>query len=114
VRDLSVHERDFMRRVAERLDAKLRAQLLEDIDCSHVASALDRDSRILFCIDGYDRPPYKGQYALPVEARMLDSDGTDLTVVLYADENGRLLELEFVRWGEGGIVDPRWETLQLW
>jgi hypothetical protein len=47
------------------------------------------------------------------EGRMLDSDGTELSVLLHADENGRLLELEFMRWDSSDLLGPNWETLRL-
>ncbi|WP_162579839.1 DUF6984 family protein [Variovorax sp. PBS-H4] len=59
------------------------------------------------------RPPHRGQHPFGVEGRMLDSDGTKLSVLLHADENGRLLELEFIRWDSGDLLGPRWETLSL-
>lgn len=44
---------------------------------------------------------------------MLDGDGVDLSVLLYADENGHLLELEFIRWDASDLVGPQWNTLTL-
>lgn len=43
---------------------------------------------------------------------MRDRDDAELTVVLYADENGRLLELEFMRWADGDLQAPNWDTLE--
>lgn len=71
-------------------------------------------SRIVFEIDGYLRPPYRGQHAYKVEGKVLDRDRAEVSVVLYADENNRLLELEFIRWDGGQIIDLDWETLQLY
>ena len=45
---------------------------------------------------------------------MVDADGADITVSLYADENGRLYELELLRWDPGEIIDPDWKTLTLY
>ena len=45
---------------------------------------------------------------------MLDSDGEELSVLLHADENGHLLEVEFIRWDSGGLLGPRCETLALY
>lgn len=45
---------------------------------------------------------------------MLDADGAEISVVLYADENGRLLELEYVRWGGGALLDPQVDSLRVW
>ena len=57
---------------------------------------------------------YKGQSAFPVEGKMLDKDGKEITVIVYADQNGRLLELEFIKWAEDEPVDPQIDTLQIY
>lgn len=49
-----------------------------------------------------------------MEGRLQDSDGSDISAVLYTDANDRLLELELIRWGDGDLQNPRWETLHLW
>lgn len=35
-------------------------------------------------------------------------------LLLFADQNGRLLELELIRWGDGDLIDPDWKTLKLY
>lgn len=42
-----------------------------------------------------------------------DSDGAELSVQLYADENKRLLELELIRRDSTDLLGPGWATLQL-
>lgn len=44
---------------------------------------------------------------------MLDRDDVELSVLLYADKNDRLFELEFIRWDSSGLLGPRYETLTL-
>ena len=44
---------------------------------------------------------------------MLDDDDANLTVLLFADEDDRLLELEFLRWDGEVIRRLRWDTLKL-
>ena len=90
-----------------------RAQLLQDLQKASAAPVTPDGSRVVFNIAGYDRPPYRGQHPFGVEGRMLDSDGAELSVLLHADENGCLLELEFIRWDSGDLLGPRWETLSL-
>ncbi len=70
-------------------------------------------ARVIFEIAGYQRPPYRGQHPFGVEGKMLDSDNTELSVLLYADENGRLLELEFIRWDSNDPLSPQWGTLKV-
>jgi len=44
---------------------------------------------------------------------MLDSDGAQLSVVLFVDKNERLLELEFIRWETGNLISPDWRSLRV-
>jgi hypothetical protein len=90
-----------------------RAQLLQDLQKASAAPATPDGSRVVFNIARYDRLPYRGQHPFGVEGGMLDSDGTELSVLLHADENGRLLELEFIRWDSGDLLGPRWEKFSL-
>ena len=113
-RPLTNEERDFMVRIGERLGGNEGAQLLADAKNASVMSATADSSRIQFEIPGYERPDYKGQHPYGVEGKMLDRDGAELSVLLHADENGRLFELEFIRWGEGNLISPNWKTLQLY
>ena len=70
--------------------------------------------RVMFEIEGYSRPRYRGQHSFGVPGKLYDADGTELAFDLFADEFGRLLELEIVRWGEGGLVAPDWKSLTLY
>ena len=70
--------------------------------------------RIVFCINGYDRPPYRGQHSFGVEGKVNDSDGQLLMIDLFADQNDRLLELEIVRYADGPIKGPDWASLVLY
>lgn len=114
MRNLSEKERDLLLLFAGRLAGSQRAQLLVDIDAARVSSSSEEKGRLSFALEEYLRPTYSGQQAYPVEARMLDADGEELSVALYADENGRLLELEFIRWANGQPIAPQWNTLQMW
>nr|WP_162574684.1 hypothetical protein [Variovorax sp. PBL-H6] len=98
---------------ASRLEERERTQLLEDLEKASATLATPDGSRVMFDIAGYKRPPYRGQHPFGIEGRMLDSDGAELSVLLHADENGRLLELELVRWDSSDLLGPRWETLTL-
>ena len=98
---------------ASKLAKDQRAQLLKDLEDASAELGTADGSRVLFDIAGYERPPYRGQHPFSVEGRMLDSDGNELSVLLYADENDRLLELEFIRWDSCDLLGPRWDTLKL-
>jgi hypothetical protein len=114
MRPLTSREKDLLRRMADKLRDQERKQLLADLERA-VADPLTSDgSRIRFEIAGYQRPPRQGQHLLGVEGKTHDRDGTELTVLLHADENGRLLELEVIRWGQGDLTDPDWNALSLY
>ena len=113
MRSLTHEEGKLIASFAAKLDLAERTQLLEDIARSSATPATPDGSRIVFDIAGYERPAYRGQHLFGVEGRMLDSDGAELSVLLHADENGRLLELEFIRWDASDLLGPRWETLRL-
>ena len=113
MRQPSVHEAALVTQLVAKLDKDAREQVLADLANAKARPASDDGSRIAFDIEGYERPAYRGQHAFGCEARMLDHDNAPLSVVLYADENGRLLELEFIRWEAGDLLAPRFDTLTL-
>lgn len=113
MRPLSQEEHSLIVTFAAKLDEAERRQLLDDLKRSTAKSATADGSRIVFDIAGYERPQYRGQHPFGIEGRMLDRDGTELSVLLHADENGHLLELEFIRWDASDLLGPRWETLRL-
>lgn len=113
-RALTDVETMVIRRVAERLPHGKRFQLLDDLARARAEPATPDGTRVVFDISGYERPPYRGQHSFGVEGELLDKDGARLSVDLFADENGRLLELEVIRWGGGNLIDPDWSTLKLY
>lgn len=113
MRDLTNFERNLITKFAGALEPISRAQLLDDLEKSLANPVVPDGSRTLFEITGYDRPVYRGQHLFPLEGHMLDEDGIELTVLLHADENGRLLELEFVRWDDSSLISPVWDSLRL-
>jgi hypothetical protein len=113
VRPVSQNENDVILSIASRLDEDLSRRLNDDLIKAMAHDALEDGSRILFEIDGYIRPPYRGQHPFPVEGTMKDSDGADLQVILYADEQGHLLELEIIRWMGGPLRSPNWNSFRI-
>ena len=112
-RPLTLEETSLITKIAERLGDVEGRKLTADMQNARAQALADDGSRIVFEIAGYERPPYRGQHPFGVEGKMLDDDGTELSVLLHADENGRLLELEFIRWGPGPLISPNWPTLKL-
>ena len=113
MRPLSNNEQNLIACFANKLDEAERGQLIADAADATVIAVTPDASRITFEIDRYHRPPYRGQHPLKAEGRMKDGDGSELSVLLHADENGRLLELEFIRWDSKDIQNLQWHTLQV-
>ena len=113
-RPLTEIEIGLIRQVAERLPRHKQEQLLDDLAHAQAEPATSDGSRTTFDISGYQRPPYRGQHSFGVEGELRDRDGAKLSFDVFADENGRLLELEIVRWGDGNLIDPDWSTLKLY
>ncbi|WP_124684617.1 DUF6984 family protein [Cupriavidus pauculus] len=113
MRPLTTEERKLVAGFASKLEEAERIQLLKDLRNSSAIPARSDGSRVMFEIAGYKRPMYRGQHPFGVEGWMLDSDGVEVSVLLHVDENGRLLELELIRWDSKDLLGPRWETLRL-
>ncbi|HEY4296110.1 MAG TPA: hypothetical protein VGM85_06520 [Paraburkholderia sp.] len=113
LRELTENERVFIRGVASRLDPEARDSLLSDLNNAHAEPTLEDGSLILFHIDGYQRPGKIGQHTFPFEGRLTDEDGAPVCVLLFADPANRLLQLEFLRWGDGDLQGPDWMTLEI-
>ncbi|WP_138918442.1 DUF6984 family protein [Nitrospirillum viridazoti] len=111
MRPLSSREKEIIKAFADRLSEEGRAKLIDDMNNSIVDSVRADGEVVHFSINGYERPPYHGQHSYPTEASVLDSDGEKISIVLFADENDHLLELEFIRWADGNIIAPQWNTL---
>lgn len=114
MRDLTPDEKNVISKIALRLPSPEKEALLTDMEHATANPVSGSQARILFTIAGYDRPVYKGQHPFPVEGKVFDRDGSELLVILHADENGRLLELELVRFDEGEVIEPDWSTLNFW
>ncbi|WP_414696650.1 DUF6984 family protein [Paraburkholderia sp.] len=113
IRELTEHERDFVRGIASRLAPEDKDRLLSDLENARAEPTLEDGSLILFHIEGYQRPNHIGQHTFPFEGRVHDADGAEVCVLLFADPGNRLLELEFLRWSDGGLQGPDWTTLEI-
>src|SRR5216683_2103044 len=113
-RRLTEMETKVIRRVAEKLPKDLQQQLLTDLVHSQAEDATPDGSRVVFHISRYQHAPYRGQHSYGVEGDLVDKDGETLSFDLFADENGRLLELEVIRWAGGPLIEPDWDTLKLY
>jgi len=115
-RDLTDTEKLLISRIAAMLSDDARRQTLLDDMASATAEVFATEGalRIVFHISGYERPPYRGQHSFGVEGKLNDIDGELLITDLFADENDRLLELEIIRYADGPIKGPDWQSLTLY
>ncbi len=120
MRPLIAHEQACVLMLANAIgsDAE-RNQLLQDLKNCEVEDAAPDGSRLIFHIKGYKRPPYRGQDTFrgkdgfPVEGAMADADGGEMDVLLFSDQNNRVLELELVKHAGGPIIGPDWDSFRL-
>lgn len=113
MRPLSREERHLIELLAAKLDVKTRVRLLEDLASARVVQEAADGAVLTFELEGYQRPKEPGQCLYPIEAELGAADDT-ITILLYADSNGRLLELEFINWSEKAAVDTSWRDLRIW
>ncbi|WP_444957145.1 DUF6984 family protein [Microbulbifer sp. ZKSA002] len=111
---LTNNEQNLIFKVSCQLNQKEGEQLRADLENAYVEYRAPDGAIVKFGIAGYERPRYRGQHLYGVEGKMADKDGEELCVLLYADENNRLLELEIIRWDESDLIDPKWESLSLY
>jgi hypothetical protein len=114
MRKLADHERKLIELFAANLYESLRVKLLSDLNCAIVEKESADGSRLCFELRGYKRPSYLGQRLYPVEGELQSRDGSRVSVLLYADKNDRLLELEFIGWSDNIDIDTGWATLRIW
>ncbi|MEA9652473.1 hypothetical protein VDF13_20525 [Xanthomonas campestris pv. raphani] len=113
MRALYEFEKNLIDRVAESISGEAGVQLRLDARAASAVDCYSDYSKVSFIIDGYERPLYRGQRQFPAEIRAFDSDEEELTLNLYGDSNGRLFELEVIRWGGGQVISPRWDSLSI-
>ena len=113
MRQLTPEERQALLALAQGMEINKKDRFLSDVEDCSVEEATSDGSRLVFHLANYQRPPYRGQHAYLVEGSLKDSDDTDISVLLHADENDRVLELELIKWGEARIVGPNWETFKV-
>ena len=113
LRELSGHEIAFIDLIADRLGGEACNMLRRDLASAQAEDLLEDGALVGFHLSGYQRPPYTGQHLYPFEGRMDDADGVPMHILLFADPADHLLELEYLRWGDGPLQNPKWETLEI-
>lgn len=120
VRRLSNKESEAIVLIAGSIEsAAERDQLLTDIQSCTVISKNVDGSMLMFNIDGYMRPEkwrqsqYKARDGYIAEGVVKDKDGVDMDVMLFKDQNHRILKLDIVRYQGGPVLGPDWSTFRL-
>ena len=120
MRRLSDEESKAIVLIADTIESDLeREQLLADIRNCAVSSTAEDGSMLMFSVDAYVRPEkwlqrqYKARDGFPAEGVVKDRDGAQMDVMLFQDQNHRVLKLEIVRYHPGGVIDPDWSTFHL-
>ncbi|WP_157929782.1 DUF6984 family protein [Orrella dioscoreae] len=114
MRELSYQERNLIQGFASRLPGSEKDILLQDLSCAKIESTHSNEECLVFFLEGYNRTGSHGQHLYSVEAKASDCDGEEISILLYADEFGRLLELEFIRWADGPILGIDWDTVEFY
>ena len=112
-RPLNAAETSLIRWFAEQLGEPGRQSLLSDLGNATAEEIDDLHVTIRFEIDGYLRPSLIVERPLPIDAAVVDADGAILSVVLVLDQNGRLLQLDVLRFESGQVLGPDWRTLRV-
>lgn len=110
---LKIEERELIATLSERLSVEKKKAVLADLEILKIKECAPNRAWIIFEIPGYERPIYHGQHMFEVEGTLRDKDGSNVSALLYGDENDRILELEFVRWDAQNIIDLQWDTLEI-
>jgi hypothetical protein len=111
MRPVTAPEREAVILLASVLDEVTRRRIRDDLECASAEDEVEDKSRVIFHLKGYSRGQYVGQHPYAVEGTVSDADGEKISVVLYADHNNRLFELELIRQAEGDVIAPDWTSL---
>jgi hypothetical protein len=112
LRPISPVEEQIVHWFAKRVADPQGQSLLWGLDTSTVEEVRDEHLSIMFHLKSYARPPGPIVRPVPVDAMVQDADGAKLAATLFTDENGRLLELEVLRFEPGPVLRPDWATLR--
>jgi len=74
---------------------------------------------LMFNVSGYERAEkwrqqqYRARDGFPAEGVVKDKDGADMDVMLFQDQNHRILKMEIVRYHPGPVIKPDWSTFKV-
>ena len=120
MRELTTMEKTVTLALAKAVGSeKERSQLLLDIQNCAVEDMVRDGSMLRFHIPGYKRPPqhgrdtFRGKDRFPVEGSVKDADGGEMDVLIFSDQNNRVLELELVKHAGGSVLEPDWNSFKV-
>jgi hypothetical protein len=120
MRKLTTMERSVILALTEAVGSEGgRNQLLLDMQNCMVEDMVPDGSMLRFHIGGYERPPqlerntFRGKDRFPVEGAITDADGGEMDVLIFSDQNSRVLELELVKHAGGPVEGPDWSSFRL-
>jgi len=97
--------------VAAALGGENGKRLEEEYSQCSIVSLNETETIIRFLLPGRVVSGARGQASYGIEMTVNDADGQEIVVDLYRDFEGRLLELELIRFADGPVINPKWETL---
>lgn len=120
MRVLTDYEREVVLQLAARIasDAE-RNQLIADLDHCTVEATVPDGSILRVAIEHYQRPSghgrglYRAKDDSEVTGVVKDADGAEMEVLLLADANHRLWDIEIVRYHPGSLLKPDWSTFRI-
>jgi hypothetical protein len=86
-------ERQFLKKIAEKLPKDKGERLLADMSGARV---IEEGDFLKVNLSGYERPDYVGHRNLPFEGKMQDVRGEPVSILVNIDQNERLLEVETI------------------
>jgi hypothetical protein len=97
MRNLTEIEQCIIQRLCTWFSPQEQEDVVRDLDGVQVTEERGNPVLLSFYLRNYRRPKYKGQRPYSAEATLKAADGGEIYVILYKDQNDRLLELEFIR-----------------
>lgn len=109
---LTDNAREAVKQIIAALPERRRAALLADLSQADIEDRNGLGSILGFKLPGHAPVHFRGKL-LPVEGAVDDADGEGVEVLLFVDAQGRLSELELVRYATGDLKGPNWTTFRL-
>lgn len=97
---------------ARQLNPELAKTLLSDLNGANLLPQNDIGTMVEFVLPDSDPPKSGGLGDYGIEGVVNDADGAEMIVLLHTDSNGRLKDIELIRFHNGCVIQPDWTTLR--